>query len=78
MASLEGCSTNKSPLFIGTNYAFWKIRMMTYIMSLGMEFWAAVELGYTPKASDTEKEAKKKFIANEKAMNVLLRCLSES
>ena len=78
MASLEGCSTNKSPLFTGTNYAFWKMRMRTYIMYLGIEFWAAVELGYAPKESDSEKYAKLDFVANAKAMNALLSGLCEA
>ena len=54
MANIEGCSKNKSPLFTGTNYAFLKIRMRMYIMSLGIEVWAAVDLGYAPKDSDIE------------------------
>ena len=78
MASLEGYSTNKSPLFIGTNYAFWKIRMRTYIMSRGIEFWAAVELGYAPKESESDKDAKLDFVANAKAMNALLIGLCEA
>ena len=59
MASKEGCSTNKAPFFTGENYAFWKIRMRTYIMYLGIEVRAAVELGYAPKATNTEKETNK-------------------
>ena len=78
MASLEGCSTNKAILFTGTNYAFLKIRMRTYIMSLGIEFWAIVDLGCAPKDSDTEKESKQDFIANAKAMNALLSGLCEA
>ena len=78
MASKEGCSTNKAPFFTGENYAFWKIRMRTYIMSLGIEVWAAVELGYAPKSTDTEKEAKESFVANAKAMNAILNGLCEA
>ena len=78
MASQEGCSTNKAPLFTDTNYAFWKIRMRTYIMSLGIEVWVAMDLGYAPKDSDTEKEAKQDFIANAKAMNALLSGMCEA
>ena len=55
MASLEGCSTNKAPLFTGTNYSFWKIRMRMYIMSLGIEVLAALEEGYAPKDTEIEK-----------------------
>jgi hypothetical protein len=34
MSSHEGNSTNKAPMFNGTNFAFWKVRMRTYIMAL--------------------------------------------
>ena len=78
MASKEGCSTNKAPFLTGENYAFWKIRMRTYIMSLGIEVWAAVELGYAPKATNTEKETKPDFVANVKAMNAILNGLCEA
>ena len=47
-------------------------------MSLGIEVWDVVEEKYAPKDTDTEEEAKKKFRANEKAMNALLSSLSES
>ena len=59
MASKEGCSTNKAPFFTGENYPFLKIRMKTYIMSVGLEAWHAVEIGYVTKSTDTEKEAKR-------------------
>ena len=78
MASQEGSSTNKSPFFIGANYAFWKIRMRAYIMSLAIEVWAAVEFGYAPKATDPEREAKQEFVANAKAMNAILSGLCEA
>ena len=77
MASQEGSSTNKAPFFTGANYAFWKIRMRAYIMSLRIEFWAAVEFGYAPKETDSEKEAKQDFVANVKAMNAILNGLCE-
>ena len=47
-------------------------------MSLGIEVWAAVELGYAPKESDSEKDAKLDFVANAKAMNSLLSGLCEA
>ena len=47
-------------------------------MSLGIEVWAAVELGYAPKETDLEKDAKLDFVANAKAMNALLSGLSEA
>ena len=78
MASQEGSSTNKAPFFTGANYAFWKIRMKAYIMSLGLEAWDAVEIGYVTKSTDTEKEAKESFVANAKAMNAILNGLCEA
>ena len=78
MASKEGCSTNKAPFFTGENYAFWKIRMREYIMSLGIEVWVAVEFGYAPKAIDIEKQTKQDFVANAKAMNSILNGLCEA
>ena len=77
MASREGSSTNKAPFFTGTNYAFWKIKLRAYIMSLGIEVWAVVEFGYAPKATDPEREAKQEFVANAKAMNAILNGLCE-
>ena len=47
-------------------------------MSLGIEFWAAVELGYAPKESDLEKDTKLDFVANAKSMNALLSGLYEA
>ena len=46
-------------------------------MSLGIEVWDVVELGYAPKESDSEKDAKLDFVANAKAMNSLLSGLCE-
>ena len=78
MASQEGSSTNKAPFFTGANYAFWKIKMRVYIMSLGIEVWATVEFGYAPKATNLEREAKQEFVANAKAMNAILSGLCEA
>ena len=47
-------------------------------MSLGIEVWATVELGYAPKETESEKDAKQDFVANEKAMNSLLNGLCEA
>ena len=46
MTSYEGTSSNKVPLFDGTNFSFWKVRMRTYIMSLGVDVWDVVDTGY--------------------------------
>ena len=42
------------PLFDGTNYAYWKVRMRAFLQSLDEKVWQIVEIGWTkPK----EKEA---------------------
>jgi hypothetical protein len=46
MSSHEKNSTNKAPLFNGTIFAFWKVRMRTYIMALGADVWDVVHIGY--------------------------------
>ena len=47
MTSYEGTSASKPPLFDGTIFSFWKIRMRTYLMALGVDVWDVVETGYT-------------------------------
>lgn len=75
----EGCSTNKAPLFTGTNYAFWKVRMKTYLMSLGIEVWVIVMMGYEePKETASDKDAKLNFITNAEAMSAPLSGLCDS
>ena len=39
-------SIKKAPIFDGKNFAFWKVRMRTYLMSLGVDVWEVVETGY--------------------------------
>jgi hypothetical protein len=46
MTSHEGTSASKPPLFDGTNFSFWKVRMRTYLMALGADVWDVVETGY--------------------------------
>jgi hypothetical protein len=37
------------------NYAFWSIRMQTYLMALGFDIWKSVMIGYTtPKTPPTD------------------------
>ena len=41
-ASLEGHSTNRPPLFDGTNYQFWNTRMSIFIRSCDYHIWDVV------------------------------------
>lgn len=38
----EGLSSNKAPLFDGSNYVLWRVRMEAYLMSLGFDVWQFV------------------------------------
>ena len=79
MASGEGFSSNKAPLFDGTNYAFWKIRMKTYLSALGFGTWDAVKKGYTPPPTGPSDEAgRKAFECDAKARNALMCGLVDS
>ena len=35
------------PLFDGTNYAYWKVRMRAFLQSLDEKEWQAIEIGWT-------------------------------
>jgi hypothetical protein len=78
MSSHEGNSTNKAPLFNGTNFAFWKVRMRTYIMALGAEVWDVVDTGYVKPVVLANKDDKLEFSFNAKAMNAILSGLAEA
>jgi hypothetical protein len=77
MSSHEGNSTNKAPLFNGTNFAFWKVRMRTYIMDLGADVWDVVDIGYVKPVVLANKDDKLEFSFNAKAMNAILSGLVE-
>ena len=43
------------PLFDGTDYAYWKVRMRAFLKNLDEEVWQAVEIGWTmPKEAPAD------------------------
>ena len=80
MGSHEGFSSNKAPLFDGTNYIFWKFRMQTYLCSLGYDIWESVRVGYIPlpSTSSLDVAAKKAFENDSKAKNALMCGLKDN
>ena len=72
MTRNEGTSSNKVPLFDGRKFSFWKVRMRTYIMSLGADVWDAVESGYVNPIVLAFRDDKMEFSFNEKEMNAIL------
>jgi hypothetical protein len=78
MTSHEGTSTSKPSLFDGTSFSFWKIRMRTYLMTLGVDVWDVVETGYTKPVVLASKDDKLEFSFNAKGMNAILNGLAEA
>ena len=67
------------PLFDGTNYAYWKVRMRAFLQSLDEKVWQAVEIGWTkPKeVSANWDEAKIKTANfNSRALNALFSAVT--
>ena len=67
------------PLFDGTNYTYWKVRMRAFLQSLDEKVWLVVEVGWTklesPLASwDLVKIKAKNF--NSRALNALLSAMT--
>ena len=53
------------PLFDGTNYAYWKVRMRAFLQSLDEKVWQAVEIGWTkPKEAPADQDDAKIKVAN--------------
>jgi hypothetical protein len=78
MTSHHGSSTNRPPLFDGTNFSFWKIRMRTHLMSLGADVWDVVETGYVKPVVLASKGDNMEFSFNAKEMNAILSGLAEA
>ena len=61
-------------LFDSTNYAYWKVRMRTFLQSLDEKVWQVVEIGWTkPKEAlaDWDDAKFKAANFNSRALNVL-------
>ena len=61
-------------LFDGTNYAYWKVRMRTFLQSLDKKVWQAMEIGWTkPKEAPVNWDDAKIKAANfnSRALNAL-------
>ena len=76
MKSHEGIFANKVPLFDGTNFDFWKVRMRTYIMSLGIDVWDIVETTYVNPVVLASRDDMLEFSFNAKEMNAILSGLA--
>jgi hypothetical protein len=68
---------NSLPVFDGTNYSFWKIRMRAYFKSINV--WHIIETGWTLLDIEIAKwttEEKSAAMANDKALNAIFISVS--
>ena len=66
------------PLFDGTNYVYWKVRIRAFLQSLDKKVWQAVEIGWTKptKALADWDDAKIKAANfNNRALNALFSAI---
>lgn len=69
----EGSFASNAPRFDGIDYAFWKVRMEAYLISLGVDVWALVVNGYTrPKNIPTDPDGKREYETDCKAKHAIL------
>ena len=67
------------PLFDGTNYVYWKVRMRAFLQSLDEKVWQAVEIGWTkPKEApvDWDKAKIKAVNFNSRALIALFNAVT--
>ena len=71
--------SSKVPIFNGEDYAFWSIRVRSYIMSIGLDVWMSIETGYIYlKSPPTDLEGIKQFGYNAKVVYAILAGLART
>ena len=79
MNHYEKQASIRPPIFDGSNFVYWKVRITAYLQSLGTQVLDIMEAGYTfPSATPTDTAGKKQYETNAKAVNTLLGSLSQS
>ena len=70
--------SSKVPIFNGEDYAFWSIRMRSYLLFIRLNVWMTLVSGYVnPKSPPTDPEEIKEFENNAKASNAILDGLAK-
>ena len=67
------------PLFDGTNYAYWKVRLRAFLQSLDEKVWQVVKIGWTkPKEVPADWDEAKIKVANfnSRALNALFSAVT--
>jgi len=75
----EGFHTGRPPLFNGTNYAYWKKRMIIFIQSYDVKLWVFFQIPYTQnKEFELMNDDELAMVQmNAKLMNILMCGLTE-
>ena len=67
------------PLFDGTNYAYWKVRVRAFSQSLDEKVWQAMEIGWTKTTeapADWDDAKIKAANFNSKVLNALFNAVT--
>src|SRR5574338_505254 len=78
---VEGQSTARPPLFIGTNYAYWACRMKIYLQYVGLDTWNITQTEYSePTTNFAQWTTEQKTVVqnNSKGMNILFCSLERN
>ena len=79
MGNFVNQKRNGTPLFDRRNYAFWSIRMGSFIEAQGIQIWKSIENGYkVPKIIPIDADELAQYTNNSKARNHLLGAINES
>ena len=54
-AIVEGPLPSRPPFFDDTNFAYWKMRMESFLFSIDYELWKIVRDGFTTTSTKEEK-----------------------
>ena len=79
-SQFKGHSTQRPPLFDGSNYNYWKCRMKIYLQSINYELWNIVDAAYTKLTTNytaLSDDQKKNVNLDAKAMNALFCTLTK-
>ena len=78
MATSDLVHLGEAPLFVGTNYAQWKIRMSWYFRAMGQNIWRIVDVGFSPPLDHLAptNEEEKCLHLDAQATNTLFSALS--
>ena len=78
MSNFAKHNKSETPLFDGSNYAFWSIRMRYFLKYQGIEQFQIVENGYkVPKKSPKYAYELTNYNTNSKARNHILNALDK-